>query len=401
MTVWLIEPHDPLIVRDGKPFGPNPGARATSLAFPFPSTTTGGARTRAGLDDKGNFNIGLISTVKGIEVRGPLLVELAKDGTAITNWLFPAPADALLFAKEQDEQSTTIIQLVPLHLFDKAETDFDSKNADGLWFVGLSSPNSNKPAKNAPRYWNQENFMAWLLDPQNQERQIKELGHNGPAREQRLHVSIDPNTDAAIDGALFETTGLEFTHTDKHQLQTARRLALAVIVNDKMQPTSGLAGFGGERRIVSWQKSESSAPQCPKQLEDQIVKDGACRIILLTPAYFKGGYKPAAIEQPGEGITPKLKAIAIQRPQVVSGWDFVTKGPKPTRRLAPAGTVLFLSLKDHTNEAAIRKWVQDTWMHCLSDDPQDNRDGFGLAILGTWSGKPTEMKLNEQKGESV
>jgi CRISPR-associated protein Cmr3 len=401
MTVWLIEPHDPLIVRDGKPFGPDPGARATSLAFPFPSTTTGGARTRAGLDDNGNFNTALISRVKGIAVRGPLLVELAKDGTAITNWLFPAPADALLFAKEQDEQSTTITRLAPLHLFDKAETDFDSKNADGLWFVGLSSPNSNKPAKNAPRYWNQEDFMAWLLDPQNQERQIKELGHNGPAREQRLHVSIDPNTDAAIDGALFETTGLEFTHTDKQQLQTARRLALAVIVNDKMQPTSGLAGFGGERRIVSWQKSESGVLQCPKQLEDQIVKDGACRVILLTPAYFKGGYKPAAIEQPGEGITPKLKAIAIQRPQVVSGWDFVTKGPKPTRRLAPAGTVLFLSLKDHTNEAAIRKWMQDTWMHCISDNPQDNRDGFGLAVLGTWSGKPIEMKLNEQKGESV
>src|SRR5713101_1539152 len=248
MTVWLIEPHDPLIVRDGKPFGPNPGAHATSLAFPFPSTTTGGARTRAGLDDKGNFNTALISRVKGIAVRGPLLVELAKDGTAITNWLFPAPADALLFAEEQDEQSTTITRLAPLQLFDKAETDFDSKNADGLWFVGLSSPNSNKPAKNAPRYWNQKDFMAWLLDPQNQERPIKELGHNGPAREQRLHVSIDPNTDAAIDGALFETTGLEFTHTDKQQIQTARRLALAVIVNDKKQPQAGLAGFGGERR---------------------------------------------------------------------------------------------------------------------------------------------------------
>ena len=56
MTTWIIEPHDPLIFRDGRPFGPNPGARAKTLSFPFPSTTTGGVRTRAGLDkDKGTF----------------------------------------------------------------------------------------------------------------------------------------------------------------------------------------------------------------------------------------------------------------------------------------------------------------------------------------------------------
>ena len=53
MTIWIIEPHDPLIVRDGRPFGPNPGVQATSLTFPFPSTTTGGVRTRAGLNSYG------------------------------------------------------------------------------------------------------------------------------------------------------------------------------------------------------------------------------------------------------------------------------------------------------------------------------------------------------------
>jgi hypothetical protein len=28
---WIIEPRDPLIVRDGRPFGPNPSAQAISL----------------------------------------------------------------------------------------------------------------------------------------------------------------------------------------------------------------------------------------------------------------------------------------------------------------------------------------------------------------------------------
>src|SRR2546421_5148041 len=171
MAIWLIEPHDPLIVRDGRPFGPNPGARATSLAFPFPSTTTGGVRTRAGLDDKGNFNTSLISRVKEIAVRGPLLVELAKDGTAITNWLFPAPADALLYTIEQDEKSVIITQLVPVTFSKDVVTDFDSKNTNRLWFVGLPDPDSNKPAKDAPRYWNQKDFMQWLHTPTKQEKQ--------------------------------------------------------------------------------------------------------------------------------------------------------------------------------------------------------------------------------------
>ena len=53
MTRWIIEPLDPLIVRDGRPFDPTPGARARSVPFPYPSTTTGGIRTRAGKDDNG------------------------------------------------------------------------------------------------------------------------------------------------------------------------------------------------------------------------------------------------------------------------------------------------------------------------------------------------------------
>src|SRR3989440_10121049 len=99
MEIWLIEPHDPLIVRDGKPFGPNSGARASTLPFPFPSTTTGGIRSRAGMNNDGIFDTNQISRVKTIKVRGPLLVQLLEDGNSITvnEWLVPAPADALLF----------------------------------------------------------------------------------------------------------------------------------------------------------------------------------------------------------------------------------------------------------------------------------------------------------------
>ncbi|MGQ9756041.1 MAG: type III-B CRISPR module-associated Cmr3 family protein, partial [Desulfotomaculales bacterium] len=117
MTVWIIEPRDPLIVRDGRPFGPVPGARAVSLAFPFPSTTTGALRTRDGLDAVGRFQPSEIPQVKKINVRGPLLVELDAGTGDITRWLVPAPADALLLDHEPSETGRSMLKrLVPLQL---------------------------------------------------------------------------------------------------------------------------------------------------------------------------------------------------------------------------------------------------------------------------------------------
>src|SRR5947207_14049306 len=99
MEIWLIEPHDSLIVRDGRPFGPNPGARATSLSFPFPSTTTGGVRTRVGQNADGIFDLASnqLAQLKQLSVRGPLLVQLTPECNDIApnKWFVPATFDAL------------------------------------------------------------------------------------------------------------------------------------------------------------------------------------------------------------------------------------------------------------------------------------------------------------------
>jgi CRISPR-associated protein Cmr3 len=424
MTIWLIEPRDPLIVRDGRPFDPNPGARAMSLPFPLPSTTTGGVRTRAGRNPNGMFDLSKeqIEQLKKLEVRGPLLVELTADGSDIASgkWLLPTPLDALLFAPKQqpDSRDNAILkQLVPLQLPEGAETDFNqdlnpedantnldqnSYKGQELLLIGLVKPDPSKPSKAAPRYWYWNKFQDWLLDPSCLlgEVALFELGHSGPQREQRMHVSIDNERYVAKDGALFQTSGLEFTHpSKKHEdrLSQAQRLALAIVVDDhkdfKLQ--EGLASFGGERRIVNWRRSNSELPaclkECPEKLKTALIEKRACRVVLLTPAYFKLGYYPSWLLKLRAGITPKLRAIAIQRPQIASGWDLALKEPKPTRRLAPAGTVLFLSLEGSNDPTAISAWIKDVWMQCISDEEQARNDGFGLALLGTWSGQPELM----------
>ena len=96
------------------------------------------------------------------------------------------------------------------------------------------------------------------------------------------------------------------------------------------------------------------------------------------------------------GVTPTLQAIKIDRPQVVSGWDMDKNGARATVRLAPAGTVLFLSLNE-TSRENIEAWIAKIWMQCVSDDAQYCRDGFGLAALGTWNRDQSDVKEERTK----
>jgi len=379
MPTWIIEPRDPLIVRDGRPFGPTPGARAASLPFPFPSTVAGAVRTQAGRDTNGVFDKQRIEEVKKITVSGPLLVEL-NEVNAIRRWLIPAPSDALLLDLDPPLKGRAICKrLVPLCLPPGAQTNLPN----GLKPVGLTCPTPCKPVR-GPRFWSWDRFSQWLISPQEAEVTLAEMGHDGPVPEQRTHVRIDPNTSTAEEGALFQTHGLEFT-------QYARqRLALAVITDRVLHPN--LTPLAGERRLVSWRQSRETPPACPAEVRDAIKQNAACRVVLLTPAHFVQGHYPDWLLQPHAGVSPVLVAMAVQRARVVSGWDLEWERPKPTRRLAPAGTVLFLQLQG--DPAAIVQWVDGLWMQCVSDAEQDRRDGFGLAVLGTWSGALEEMEEN-------
>ena len=414
-SIWIMEPRDPLLVRDGRPFGPEPGARAISLPFPFPSTLAGGIRTRAGINRDGVFPYTrkddvVLARLKALHVRGPLLPLIADSGEEIEpdGWLLPAPHDAQLLpgsSVETAEPTAHVHRLVPLTFSSTAQTDLDRRElllvgypgeSDDKEQVNVRQNQQAKSLKTAPAFWFWEHFSNWLLDPDaiaRKEQKVSQLGLRELTGERRVHVCIERETGMAKEGMLFETSGLEFTApgSSKQRLSQARRLALVVAVEDQgytIQP--GLASFGGEQRLVTWRKSNTQLPECPGELKEAIISSGHCRVCLLTPACFTEGYHPAWLQEERHDVRGRLKALVIQRPQVVSGWDLALGKPKPTRRLAPAGTVLFLSLEG--NKAARRAWIEDIWMQCISDDKQARTDGFGLAVLGTWDGQTVSMQ---------
>lgn len=433
-TTWLIEPRDALIARDGRPFSAAvAGARATSLDFPFPSTTTGGARTRAGLslinNDLNQFpkhlinGVSLSDAVMKIQVRGALLAEIDKDGNieigddGKPHFLVHAPADCLIVKPENEREKIRRYALVPVDDENGAAFGSNLPNDKArLHLLGTRQFVKGKP-QSSPRFWRWSEFEKWLDEATTDGVDLQELGHDGVTPEQRTHVKIfdkDNQTKygsgyaskSNSEGGLFQTRGLEFTRIEetdgRKKLSSAKKLALAIEVETpddfKGKIQEGIAPLGGERRLVAWRESKNAGfPQCPQSVKNKIVTSKACRLILLTPAIFENGFLPVW-RQTVNGISPTIEAVAVSRAQVISGWDFKIRRPKPTRRMCPAGTVLFLKF-GNADKSAIENWVDKTWFSCVSDKEQDRFDGFGLAALGSWDGellKIEDVKNSEE-----
>jgi CRISPR-associated protein Cmr3 len=144
--------------------------------------------------------------------------------------------------------------------------------------------------------------------------------------------------------------------------------------------------LGGERRIVSWRQAELALPACPDEVIERVLEEHYCRLILLTPGIFDKGYYPTRLLQPrAAGVSLTLKACKVAPPDSISGWDIDKRKPKASRRLAPAGSVYFVKLHC-ASQQELKSWLEQTWFSSISDQDQDQLDGFGVVALGTWSG---------------
>ncbi|GAP61724.1 hypothetical protein ARMA_0147 [Ardenticatena maritima] len=385
MKTWRVVPHDPLIFRDGKPFTATPGARATSVPFPFPSTLAGAVRTLSGaLENGGIFpkknNDALVQKVLAYPVAGPFLFDTRRQQV-----LFPAPQDALLVKLEPHDE--TKAQQVPLHpttRFSNVLTNMP----DGLQLVAPVETVKAKRHPNAPAFWYWEKIEAWLKHPTPATVTLSALGIHTLPTDYRTHVSIQHQSGTAEEGALFQTAGLTFVHAPRKEkrpdLDEAAELALLLQTDAPIGAT--MWTLGGERRLAAWEEQNDTLPTCPEEVQTAIQQRRRGRLILATPAHFTGGFLPTWVCEHPSGVKLRIVGAAVGRPVHVSGWDYQKGKPKITRRLAPAGSVYFFEIVEG-DEAAITQFINAVWLRPISDEEQDRRDGFGVALLGTWNEK--------------
>jgi CRISPR-associated protein Cmr3 len=385
MTTFLrISGRDPLVARDGRPFGAGQGNRMRSCGWLHPSVVAGSFRTTLAKAADRGFDPATQAELLKIDVAGvlPLVGE---------QLYLPAPNDCVLDDKGR------VFRARPAKTEEGEGADWP---AEGLRPVLLDTNDDFKP-ESGPTFWPVNRYVEWLTGAKVDPRSADFLG--APLADLRDHVSLDPDSGVASEGQLFTTVGIGSRALPRqgHSPGPAKpsgpprreyfaEIELAARVGDVpgwgQQALSTLSVWhplGGERRLAHWQTArDEKAWERPVAVADALRKTNRVTMILATPAIFSNGWKPGWLDAGSPfngGPRLTLVGVCIQRWRALSGWSYKVGGPKAIRRMAPAGGVYFFESDSNDNSALAGHWLRP-----VSDREQERRDGFGLAVWGTW-----------------
>ena len=388
-TTFELTCRDPVVSRDGRPFGAGQGVRMRDAGWPSPSVIAGSLRTAIGKTLYPEFTVAAATELLQIQVRGAFPF-------ANGQVYLPAPQDCVVHPK-----------LGPLRVTPQPTNDGGCDWPCGeLQPVMLSEEQSRdefKP-KGGPAWWPLDRYTDWLSQ---KTISLNDRFLNAPEREDRTHAQLDPESGSVEDGRLFTTAALPLGYLGRYGVDpkaafSARfaEISLAACATgegDSGKTASGLNGYhstGGERRLVHWKSG--GLPElwnCPVDI-DRLLADvntgGNVKMTLATPGIFQDGWKPGWLDQelcgspPGSSVRLMLVGVCIQRWRAISGWSLSAlpgqpRGPKPVRRMVPAGGVYFFQLQEGSAAELSQYWLKP-----VSDPEQDRRDGFGLATWGIW-----------------
>ena len=405
--------RDPIVARDGRPFGAGQGNRMRGLGWPLPSVVAGSLRTalvkaNAALD----FASDMPQQLMEIAVAGVFPTAKAENGVEL---YLPAPNDCIW-----DEKTNRVHRAQPIPLEQGEGVDFPD-GASRLAPVRLTTKQAEadfKP-KLAPAWWPLTKYEKWLkAAPDERSGDWFEQDFlNAAIPETRDHVRLDAGRGAAAEGELFTTVGLNLAHLPRFRNRPTQtkltfdqrfaEIGLSARVtweSPRFAPLEHLNTWhplGGERRLVHWQRTDANKLwERPVAVRDALAKATHIRMVLATPAIFSEGWKPGWLNgqlegsPPGANVKLKLVGISNARWKAVSGWSLAPpRGPKPIRRMVPAGSVYFFSCT--LGDAA--ELADCCWLQSVSDEEPEptqrtfasaRADGFGLAVWGTW--KPHE-----------
>lgn len=393
MSVDLVlAPRSPLVFRTGKPFGATGGGDA--MGFPPPATIAGALRAQFA----DTFNVLLNNHTdhenlqKRVTVKGPLLMHV-KDTDAQV--YFPCPADAVYLRNDRDPRSPKLLRARPRTSVNNGE---GCDLPEYLHPVFLDAEENAKRA-DRPAFWLEHAMVNWLMN--NAGPQMDGTSKM-PPEDRRIHVAIDAETLAHIDGRLFQSTGLdfgprrverdnEFFENDAWGLLAQLSDTQGAKLDDLKNAVRRVGADGRSARLVAvdnaWPKINVNLSAALSALK----KGDYLRLILATPAIFSGGWRPGWLKEEIDGgksayrgsppgaanIRLELVAVAIERWTPFSGWDMKINKPRAIRRLAPAGSVYWFKLIAGSGADLLPLWLAP-----ISDNEQDRRDGFGLALPG-------------------
>lgn len=399
MNTYLIEPKAPLVFRTGRPFGSTEGG--ASLDACPPSTLAGALRRTWACQNRPDADPESIADeLPKLGCAGPLVVGWNRL-ERIPHALYPKPSDALQLPQWSGLKlhQVEVVRCLP-HEVDPEAEGIDRPN--GLMPVLPAGQPMEKPLEGL-RLWAFGTMERWLWDEgyvPDAKDMARQFYHNDLPKATRPHVALDDKIKAAKEGALFQSSGLDFAvrrwrnPSLRHAKEGWKDQEFGLLARFQGDLYEDWMKLGGEGRLAAVRRFDDGWPRCPEKLMEMMTQTVGLRLILATPAYFTSGYLPDWVDANNlEGSPPglpelrlRLKAVACGRWEPLSGWDLAAKRPKALWRLVPAGAVYWFEVRGGWQPDTIEK----LWLSSLCSDPQARRDGFGLVLPGVWSGANRE-----------
>lgn len=357
MQWFWIEPVDTLSFRGNRLFG-DAGSFGESMMPPWPSVFAGAFRAailqwdrgldlqawRDGVVDHpivGNWRDGEFTP--GALRMGPVFIGRKVNDGQVETCHFP-PQDVLITTRKE-QQSPDITCLKP-HTFRQA----------GL--KGRLVTEKLPVASLADRIKPQS---GWLINQAGFERYLH--GKTPTAdqlvrqeelwtTEMRTGIGLDGASRSVEEGKLFTVQHITF--------KAGAGFVVGVEGADAVLPDEGLLRLGGDGHGVRFSRLDSFVS--PQVDDERLAASDTLRLITLTPAILDGGWKPAT----AHGLT----CAAVQRAEVVSGWNLKGWEPKPARRATGAGSVYWF-------EGVAPDAVRVLWKDALIRADE----GFGQYVL--------------------
>lgn len=347
----FLKPSDVWLFRDGRPFDALSDHGARTLFPPYPSVIQGVIRSHylviKNIDLRNKKEIaevvGTAEDYKDLRLRGPFLAR--QEMGRVVRYL-PQPADALMSEGDKLRPASP-----PRPIPNSAIANNVTPRLLGL---------DEEPGKGRSRLWVDEDSIHRYLEGG----EVTGIPEEKLFwYESRFGIGRDDLRRTAREGALYE---IEFV-----RLWEDVGLLVAVEGYDRW-PERGFLRIGAEGRGAYFEEVKTSTwPTVPEPLPS------CFRVYFATPAYFEGGWQPAAGNWSKFFDGPvELVAAAIHKYESIGGYDWATGTHKPARRYVPAGSVYYFvsSGQARLKPELIQRAITDRGAEI----------GFGQIIVKEW-----------------
>lgn len=215
--------------------------------------------------------------------------------------------------------------------------------------------------------------------------------------ETRVGIGMDSSARTVGTGKLFTTEAVRF--------EQGVSFLVGLEGAEGLVPESGLVRLGGDGRGGWAQRVTVDDPTEAVPL-DKICRTGRFRLILSSPGIFLDGWIPFGVSQEDYSVSwnvgdkkmkAKLVCAAVDRHEVVSGWDLAREQPKPAHKVVPAWSVYWFEeaqgdvrevldtvVRGGLWEVARQLWESHTFDESTLLWRERRAEGFNNVLVGAW-----------------